>query len=100
MARRIKTKDTTLKHETVSIGDKTYTYRLIITESTRVASYGIPLYSIDIEYTNVDGSSSHTRASEVFADPGKAIDFFEKLVRSHAGPIDLPYVLEREFSRY
>ena len=31
---------------------------------------------------------------DAFADPGRAILFFEKLVRGLATPIDLPYVLE------
>lgn len=99
MKRKEKTIDTTIRTERREEDGNGYKYELLMRESSRVASYGIPLYSISVEMTQSDGKITNAKTSDVFADAGKAIDFFEKLVNNLVTPIDLPYVVEDEFSR-
>ena len=75
-----------------------YTYNLTVTESERVASYGIPLYSITIEEHDEKGIVNEAFGKEIFADPGRALAFYDKLVKGAATPVDLPYILEEEYS--
>lgn len=92
--RHTKTQDTVIRCETRCSGEETYIYRLIMRESDALSSYRIPLYSVDIEFSSSDGTKTHGEARDAFADPGRAIVFFDKLVKNLATPIDLPYVLE------
>ena len=94
MRNKIKTKDTEIRREVRESEGCVYTYRLVMRESTQTASYGIPLYSVVIEMTEDDGDESSASVDDVFADAGRAIVFFEKLVRNLATPIDLAYILE------
>lgn len=75
-----------------------YTYLLLMKESSNVASYGIPLYSVRVELVDETGRLSSAEIRDVFADAGRAIVFYEKLVRNLATPIDLAYILEDEIS--
>lgn len=77
-----------------------YVYRYILNmeESVRVASYRLPLYSITVELTDKDGKTTSADTKEIFADLGKALSFFDKLVRNLATPIDLAYIVEDEIS--
>lgn len=70
-----------------------YRYVLFSSKSEQVASFNIPLYSIEVSMTK-DGELTKSVAKELFADVGKAISFFEKLADNLATPIDLPYVIE------
>lgn len=99
MNQTVKTNSTTIRTEWREDDGISYKYELIMRESSRVASYGMPLYSISVEMKNSDGKITTANTSDVFADPGKAIVFFEKIVKSLATPIDLPYVVEDELSR-
>ena len=99
MKHRRKFKDTRIRTEIRRINGIEYTYDLVMRESDRVASYGIPLYTIQVEMTQADGSTTAAKASELFDDAGRAIDFFEKLVDNLATPIDLAYVVEDELAR-
>ena len=99
MKHRKKTTDTTIRTEKRKKDGIDYTYRLIMTESSSVASYRIPLYSVSVNMIMNDGSETDASAKDLFADAGKAIDFFEKLVDNLATPIDLPYIIEDEFTR-
>jgi hypothetical protein len=70
-----------------------YKYELLMKER----SHGVNpshLYLITIEMTLDDGSTTYAETGEVFADVGKAIAFFDRLVKNLATPIDLAYVLE------
>lgn len=98
MKERTKTYDTVIRRESRRDGDFCYSYELIIKESRRVASYGIPLYSVRAEMTDGDGITSSAEVKDAFADAGKAICFFEKVVENLATPIDLAYILEDEIS--
>ncbi len=99
MKQKEKNIDTTIRTERRESDGIGYKYELLMHKSSRVASYGIPLYSISVEMQHSDGEVTNASTSEVFADAGKAIDFFEKLVNNLATPIDLPYIVEDELSR-
>lgn len=73
-----------------------YFYELIMKRSPNVSSYRIPLYSVRVRLINDDGEESHAEIKDAFADVGKAITFYEKLVRNFVTPIDLAYILEDE----
>lgn len=77
-----------------------YKYELTCSLGDRVASYGIPLYSVSIEMKQ-DGSEgkSENSANNLFSDLGKASVFFDRMVDNLATPIDLPYIVEDEFSK-
>ena len=96
MKRKEKTVNTTLRTDLKEKDGIGYEYELIMTESSRVASFKIPLYSISVKMTAEDGELTAASVSDVFADPGKALVFYEKLVNNLATPIDLPYIVEDE----
>ena len=73
-----------------------YRFELLRGESNYTASFRIPLYSIRVTLTSPDGETTSSEIKEVFADAGKAILFFDKVVRNLATPVDLAYILEDE----
>ena len=89
-------RDTVIKREIKEADGALYRYSLIMSESNKVASYKIPLYSIEIEMTDEDGNKTHARTRELFADVGKALSFFKKLADNLATPLNLPYIIEDE----
>ena len=89
-------KDTVIKREIREVDGAKYCYSLVVSESNKVASYKLPLYSIEIEMTDKDGNVTNARTRELFADVGKAISFFRKLSENLATPLNLPYILEDE----
>ena len=89
-------KDTVIKKEIREADGAKYHYSLIVSESNKVASYKLPLYSVEIEMTDKDGNVTSARTKEIFADVGKAISFFRKLCENLATPLNLPYILEDE----
>ena len=82
--------DTLIRCEKRELEGDLYLYRLTAAKT----GYDANLYSVEIEFSGADGTSTHGSVRDAFADPGRAILFFEKLVRGLATPIDLPYVLE------
>ena len=78
--------------------DAFYHYTLSVSESSRVASYRIPLYSISIEMVTNAGERTSAVAKDVFADLGKAIVFYEKMLEARATPLNLHYIIEDEMS--
>ncbi len=98
MRQKEKTHDTVIRREERTDGGYRYSYELIMKESTRTASYRIPLYSIRVGLTDTGGVYTSADVKDAFADAGKAILFFEKVVRNLATPIDLAYILEDEIS--
>ena len=99
MRQREKTKDTVIRCEEREDGKNSYKYKLVMRESTRVASYRLPLYSILVEMRQENGTVTSAETREVFADIGRAIIFFDKLVRNLATPIDLAYIVEDELAK-
>ncbi len=81
-------KDIVKTHEGI-----TYRYILLSSKSIKVASFNMPLYSIEI-IMNKDGVETCHTTNDIFSDIGKALVFFDKLVDNLATPIDLPYILE------
>ena len=57
---------------------------------------GVQTCALPISDPEGDTTSAETR--ELFADIGKAVSFFDKLVRNLATPIDLAYIVEDEIS--
>lgn len=76
--------------------DFSYTYELILREGRRTADYRLPLYSVKVSMTDPSGRNSQKEVKDVFINKDRAMDFFNKLVRNLATPIDLGYVLEDE----
>lgn len=76
-----------------------YTYRLLLNEDFKFSSFGLPLYSIEVEMDDVKcGKATKARSGELFSEHEKAQAFFDKLVRNLATPIDLSYIIEDEFA--
>ena len=94
--RRVIEKESVIRNETRSIDGIVYNYALVMSESNKVASYKLPLYSVEIEMTDTEGNVTSATTSEIFADVGKAIVFFRKMVENLATPLNLPYIIEDE----
>ena len=77
-------------------GENLYSYELVMKEGESLASWRIPLYTINISMKNANGNHTESSATDAFSDASRAIRFYEKLVKSLATPIDLLYVLEDE----
>ena len=76
-----------------------YTYRLLLNDSLKYSSFGLPLYSIEVDMENVkSGKVTKARSGDLFSEERKATAFFNKLVRNLATPIDLAYIVEDEFA--
>ena len=89
-------KNTIIKREVREEDGAKYCYSLVVSESNKVASYKLPLYSVEIEMTDKEGNVTNARSKELFADVGKAISFFRKLCENLATPLNLPYIIEDE----
>ncbi len=77
-----------------------YKYSLTLSDGKQVASYGIPLYSVTVEMkAKTDESKTKSDVQDLFSDFNKATGFFDKIVDNLATPIDLPYIIEDEFSK-
>ena len=85
-----------IKKEEIADGGYSYTYELLLRRGVRTADFGLPLYSIKISMTDPSGNTSQREANDVFANSNQATQFFDKLVRNLATPIDLCYVVEDE----
>lgn len=87
---------TVIRSERVIRDGATYVYTLIMSESSKVASFKLPLYSVAIEMTDEEGKKTNAHSPDLFADVGKALVFFRKLIDNLATPLNLPYILEDE----
>ncbi len=86
-----------IKEKELICDGRVYRYRLIQTRSQKVASYLMPLYSIEVSLTHL-GETTESSIDELFSDIGKALVFFDMLVDTLATPIDLPYIIEDRIS--
>ena len=93
-----KIKTSIIRHDTLNRDGSQYSYELHVKESPRVASYRIPLYSISVRMTDPEGNTTEASLADVFSDQGKAVVFYDKLVRHLATPLNLHYILEDEIS--
>ncbi len=85
-----------IRNEERKTEDAIYEYTLTVSESKRVSTFRLPLYSIRIKMIKSDGSITEATSGEAFADFGKAVVFFERLVENLATPLNLPYIIEDE----
>ncbi len=99
MKKKLKLIETEVGTKTIEKDGFVYVYTLIKRESRRVSSFRIPLYSIKIELSDPEGNKTEAESSDLFSDLGKAIVFYDRLVRNFATPIDLAYVVEDEILR-
>lgn len=93
MKTREKSKLTVIRREHVEGDGALYKYELHMRERIRGASSGT-VYIISAEMTLEDGSTTYAETGEIFFDVGKAIAFFDRMVKNLATPIDLPYIVE------
>ena len=98
MKQREKIMENVVRREERSDGENGYVYELRVSESKNSAGARLPLYSIYVTMTEANGKSTSAGVKEAFADAGKAILFYEKVIRGLATPIDLAYTLEDEMS--
>ncbi len=96
MSKKAKINTVIIKSETRELKEGICTYNLIMKESRRIASYGIPLYSVSVELSDEFGNITTAVTKDIFSDAGKAVVFFDKVVKSLATPTDLPYIAEDE----
>ena len=94
MRQKERTTDTVIRTDSVRDRDICYRYELIMKEGEGVANWRIPLYTVRVYMTDQHGVTTMGDVKDIFADAGKAIIFYEKIVRNLATPIDLVYILE------
>ena len=82
-----------VKTETRNAEGYEYKYYLLVSKSARVASFKLPLYSIKIEMKG-NGQEFQHELSDIFADVGKAVTFFDEIVEGLVSPSELPFILE------
>lgn len=88
--------NTVIRQDFLDDGENEYTYELLMQEGQKTVNYKIPLYSIRVNMKDSSGVTTSASVKEIFADAGKAINFYEKIVHGLATPIDLVYVAEDE----
>ena len=96
MRRRFSNEEAVIRSDEKKEGGFSCFYELIMRKSHNVSSYRIPLYSMRVKLIDGEGEESQAEIKDAFADIGKAVTFYEKLVRNFATPIDLAYILEDE----
>ncbi len=97
MGKRTEIKEILMKNERVARDGATYDYSLYVRESSKVASYRIPLYSVSVKMIDSEGKETYAEARDAFSDVGKALVFYERIVEYLATPLNLPYILEDEY---
>ena len=89
---------TIVKVEHRADDDAEYEYKLTVRKSDVTAGYKLPLYSVEVSMTSSDGKTTSAKCKDAFIDMGRALVFFDKIVRCNATPIDLAYVYEDELN--
>ena len=91
------TKERIIRKEVRFDKENSYSYELTCKESASVVSYGLPLYTVKVSMTDSKGTTKNATANDAFSDKGRALVFFDKIVRNLATPIDLSYIIEDEY---
>lgn len=73
-----------------------YNYSLTERRSGAIPSYGLSLYTVKVKMKDASGISTEAVAGDIFKDEACALNFYDKIVRNLAIPIDLAYVVEDE----
>ena len=89
---------TVLRKEERRDEEYSYSYELLMREGDTMANWKLPLYSIKVDMTDAKGNRRHADARDVFSCKEKALEFFDKIVRNLATPIDLNYIIEDEMT--
>lgn len=92
------TNDKLIREENRECDGYAYSYKLIERKGRRMADFGMRLYSINVSMTDAKGVTKTGEARDVFSSKRKALEFFDKIVRNLATPIDLKYVVEDEIT--
>ena len=90
--------DKIIRKEKIESDGYCYIYELSERRGHRMADFGVKLYSITVSMTDSNGKVRKSEAKDVFSSKRKAIEFFDKIVRNLATPIDLKYVIEDEIT--
>ena len=88
--------DTVIRREVREAAGFHYTYELILREGDKTADWGLTLYSVKISMIDEKGETSVREAKDLFTSENQAVEFYNKLVRNLATPINLGYVVEDE----
>ncbi len=87
-----------LRREEVADDGNLYSYELSVREGNTTADWRLPLYSIKVNMTDITGKSREEDAKDVFSSRVRADEFFDKIVKNLATPIDLAYIIEDEMA--
>lgn len=90
MRRKAKIPEETIRETIVASGGYTYKYTLSVGQEAS------PLYSLKVVMRSCDGEVHSNTASVTMSDGGRAIAFYNKLVRNLATPSNLQYCIEDE----
>ena len=90
--------DRLLRREELTEDGNSYSYELSVREGNTTADWRLPLYSIKVKMTDVTGKKRTANAKDVFSNEERAMEFFDKIVRNLATPIDLAYIIEDEMT--
>ena len=94
MRQKDKTTDTVIRTDERTENGNVYRYELVMRCGDGVACWRIPLYSVRVRLTLADGTTTDAALKDVFADAGRAILFYERMLNNLATPVDLAYILE------
>ena len=87
-----------IRKEEISSEGYRYCYELIERRGRRMADFGMRLYSVTVAMTDREGDVRRSEARDIFSSKRKAVEFFDKIVKNLATPIDLKYVVEDEIT--
>ncbi len=93
MRQKSKAIKSVIKEDVICDGEYRYIYRLYENAARKIGKASLTLYSIEIEM-ECEEVCSKSEISEIFADVGKALTFYNSLVENLVTPINLHYVLE------
>ncbi len=93
------TRETLIRREIRHDGEYTYNYDLIMKESERTSSYRLGLYTVRVKMSDNDGNCTEGEVKDAFADFGRAVLFYDKIVKNLCTPVNLSYILEDEMVR-
>ena len=93
---KVSEKSQTVREEKRTDNGIEYKYTLSVRRSDRTASYGLALYSIKVEMTDLTGAVSEASLVDAFRSAELAFRFFDRVVDNLATPIDLPFVFDDE----
>jgi len=85
-----------IRKEVVEKDGYLYRYELLERRGKRMADFGMRLYSLRVAMTDSKGDTKQGEAQDLFSSKRKALEFYERIVKNLATPIDLKYVIEDE----